>query len=236
MLARAAAKESNVALAYRRSTSFYTCSASSLTSKWVGEGEKILRALFRVAKETAPSIIFFDEIDAVLSARKSDEHEASRRFKTEFMVQVDGLIGSQLATEVDRVLILGCTNTPWDLDDAVLRRFQRRIYAPLPDTRAREGLLKKLMKNNTNSLSAAQVKQLIAVTDGYSSSDLVSLCKEAAFGPLRSLKTVEIKHLKSRDIRAINFNDFAEAMKNCRKSVSSQVLKEYKNWEKQLTT
>eukprot|EP00814_Leptocylindrus_danicus_P018247 CAMPEP_0116006980 /NCGR_PEP_ID=MMETSP0321-20121206/2037_1 /TAXON_ID=163516 /ORGANISM="Leptocylindrus danicus var. danicus, Strain B650" /LENGTH=152 /DNA_ID=CAMNT_0003475609 /DNA_START=315 /DNA_END=773 /DNA_ORIENTATION=- len=152
------------------------------------------------------------------------------------MVQIDGVIGCQFSTDADRVLILGCTNTPWDLDDAVLRRFQRRIYIPLPDARARELLLRTLIKNNANNLSVAQVKQLGTLTDGYSSSDLVSLCKEASFGPLRSLKAAEIEQLKTRDIRPINLNDFVEAMKNCRKSVSPQASKEYEKWEKQSKT
>lgn len=116
MLVRAVAHESQCLL--------FACSASALTSKWHGEGEKLVRTLFRVAHDVAPSIIFVDEMDALLSSRKEDEHEASRRFKTEFMVQMDGLRGK---TENEgNVLVVGCTNLPWNVDDAVMRRFPVR--------------------------------------------------------------------------------------------------------------
>merc|ERR1719469_1356956 len=131
MLAKAAASESR--------SNFFSCSASSLTSKWHGDSEKLLKTLFDLAYLYAPAILFFDEIDALLSTRKSDEHEASRRFKTEFMVRVDGVNSNNNTNK--NVLVLGCTNCPWDLDQAVLRRFQRRIYVPLPDITTRRVLL-----------------------------------------------------------------------------------------------
>lgn len=110
MLVRAAAKESKCIL--------FSCTSSALTSKWHGEGEKLLRTLFAVAMDAAPSIIFFDEIDALLSTRKGgeNEHEASRRFKTEFMVQMDGIVSGNSSSNDDdishRVLVLGCSNCP----------------------------------------------------------------------------------------------------------------------------
>ena len=120
-------------------SSFFCISASTLTSKYHGEGEKLVRKLFDVARELQPSVIFIDEIDSLLSSRHSREHDAVRRLKTEFLIQFDGVS----TNANDRVLVMGATNRPQDLDDAVLRRMEKRIYIPLPDEDARKTLLKQ---------------------------------------------------------------------------------------------
>lgn len=109
------------ALAAQIDRTFFSISASSLTSKWLGEGEKMMKSLFIVASERKPSIVFFDEIDSLLTKRGGYEHEASRRMKTEFLVQFDG-VGSSMDSDI---LIVAATNRPFDLDDAALRRFTR---------------------------------------------------------------------------------------------------------------
>jgi len=241
MLARAAAHESNL--------TFFACSASSLTSKWVGEGEKLVKALFTVAKRMGPSIVFLDELDSVLSARgggngqspsnsgsgPNREHEASRRLKTEFMIQVDGVRSNtnEDSSNKQHVLVLGCTNCPWDLDEAVLRRFERRIYVPLPDKTTRFVLLQNLLEGNRHSLSLGEIEELVSRTEGYSCSDLTFLCSEAAFGPLRSLGGVnEIASLESKDLlRPILVDDFWNSLKNSKRSVSNRMLQRYEEWE-----
>lgn len=147
---------------------------------------------FPVAADASPAMIFFDEIDALLSARKGDgsEHEASRRFKTEFMIQMDGVISGNSNEDSDvsrRVLILGCSNCPWDIDDAVMRRFQRRIYVPLPDVDARGFLLNKLLSKeaDTHSLSKKHIESIVDRMEGFSCSDITAIAQEASFGPLR---------------------------------------------------
>lgn len=118
----------------------------------MGESEKQMQTLFTVARLCAPSVIFFDEIDSILTKRNEHDHEASRRLKTEFMVQVDGVATGSKANP--QVLIIGATNRPQDLDEAALRRLTKRIYIPLPDCEARKGAILKLLKDVNYNLTS----------------------------------------------------------------------------------
>lgn len=173
MLAKAVAAESNA--------TFFNISAASLTSKYVGEGEKLVRALFSVARELQPSIIFIDEVDSLLCERREGEHDASRRLKTEFLIEFDGV---QSGGD-DRVLVMGATNRPQELDEAVLRRFAKRVYVALPVEETRFKLLKNLLEKHSNPLTHRELRQLSRMTEGYSGSDLTSLAKDASLGPIR---------------------------------------------------
>ncbi len=169
MLARAVATES-------RST-FFAISASSLTSKWLGESEKLVRALFSLAKALAPSIIFVDEIDSLLSSRGgSSEHETTRRIKTEFLIQWSDLqraaAGSKQTDkekaegDASRVLVLAATNMPWAIDEAARRRFVRRQYIPLPEAHVRGEQLRTLLGHQKHNLSKKDIQVLVELTDG----------------------------------------------------------------------
>lgn len=168
LLARAVATEC--------AATFFSISAASLTSKYVGEGEKMVRALFAVARELQPAIIFIDEIDSLLSERSQSEHEASRRLKTEFLIQFDGLpTGS--SSDSDRIVVMAATNRPYELDEAALRRFPKRVYVTLPDFDTRISLLSSLLQKQNSPLSADELKALARMTDGYSGSDLTALAR-----------------------------------------------------------
>jgi SpoVK/Ycf46/Vps4 family AAA+-type ATPase len=227
MLVKAVAKESQCLL--------FICTASALTSKWHGEGEKLVRTLFEVARAAAPSIIFVDEMDALLSSRKSNgEHEASRRFKTEFMTQMDGIVkGSD--SNGKHLLVISCTNCPWDIDSAVLRRFPRRIYVPLPDKVTRKQLVKMLLeKAGKHSLSSSDRRLVVKRTDGFSGSDIASIASEASFFPLRALGDMEsIRGANAKDIRPLSLKDFEDAIDQATKSVSTGLLQKYQEWKQQ---
>jgi SpoVK/Ycf46/Vps4 family AAA+-type ATPase len=226
------------AIASQTGATFFSISASSLTSKWIGQGEKLVRALFAVASYRQPSVIFIDEIDSLLSQRSSDENEASRRIKTEFLVQLDGA-GSGAD---DKILVLGATNRPQELDEAARRRFMKRLYIPLPNDIARESLLRHLLKQNVHILTDDDIEDIVKKTDGYSGSDLDGLCREAAMAPLREktsefMKTaggsmIGLKSLRAEDLRPIRPNDLRSAMRQVRASVSQQDLAGYVEWDK----
>ena len=212
------------AVATESSALFFSVSSSTLTSKWVGESEKIVRALFRVAYKNQPSIVFIDEIDSILKARSDNENEASRRLKTEFMIQLDGAATSG----EERVLIIGATNRPFELDDAVIRRLTRRIYIPLPDKQTRYELLTIYLKGQSVSLSREDVASILERSENYSGSDLKVLCKEAAMGPIREVK--DLLRVESSKIRPICLMDFEAAFHTCAPSVSPSSLSQYVTW------
>lgn len=218
------------ALAGQIKRTFFNISASSLMSKFMGEGEKLMKGLFALAEELGPSIIFFDEIDSLLCSRGSGEHEASRRMKTEFLVQFDG-VGS--STNGD-VLIIAATNRPFDLDDAVLRRFTKKIYVGLPDSEARLAIIEHLFKDEKWKISKDDLKKLIASLHGYSSSDLTALCKEAAMMPISEYKPEELRGIKKKDLRSIKIGDFVEAMKKVKPSYNKKKIQEFIDWENSL--
>ncbi|XP_038073798.1 spastin-like isoform X3 [Patiria miniata] len=218
MLAKAVAHESNA--------TFFNISAATLTSKYVGEGEKLVKALFSVARELQPSVIFIDEIDSLLTERKEGEHEASRRLKTEFLLEFDGVT----ADPNERVLVMGATNRPQELDDAVLRRFVKRIYVTMPEAETRKVLLTRLLAKHHTPLTDGDLTQLAQMTDGYSGSDLTALAKDAALGPIRELGPTLVKSAAATEVRDIKLSDFQESIKHIRCSVQPHLLATYAQW------
>uniref|UniRef100_A0A915K951 microtubule-severing ATPase n=1 Tax=Romanomermis culicivorax TaxID=13658 RepID=A0A915K951_ROMCU len=200
---------------------FFNISASALTSKWVGEAEKLVKALFVLARELQPVIIFIDEIDSILCERSDKENEVSRRLKTEFLLQFDGASSSS----DDKVLIIGATNRPHDLDDAVLRRFPKRIYVGLPEANARRQLIEKLLNKHNNPLSRRDIDYIARRTENYSNFDLTQLAKEAAMGPVREILPQNLIKVDVKELREISLVDFEAALNRIASFVSLPTLK-----------
>ncbi|XP_019246608.1 PREDICTED: protein SUPPRESSOR OF K(+) TRANSPORT GROWTH DEFECT 1-like isoform X2 [Nicotiana attenuata] len=161
----------------------FSCSVSSsdLVSKWMGESEKLVSNLFQMARESAPSIIFVDEIDSLCGQRgEGNESEASRRIKTELLVQMQGVGHND-----DKVLVLAATNTPYALDQAIRRRFDKRIYIPLPDLKARQHMFKVHLGDTPHNLSESDFEDLARKTEGFSGSDISVCVKDVLFEPVR---------------------------------------------------
>ncbi|KAH7519554.1 hypothetical protein FEM48_Zijuj08G0049300 [Ziziphus jujuba var. spinosa] len=223
MLAKAVASESEA--------TFFNVTASSLTSKWVGEAEKLVRTLFMVAKSRQPSVIFIDEIDSIMSTRLANENDASRRLKSEFLIQFDGVTSNA----DDLVIVIGATNKPQELDDAVLRRLVKRIYVPLPDVTVRKLLLRHKLKGQAFSLPSGDLERLSKETEGYSGSDLQALCEEAAMMPIRELGD-NILTVKANQVRPLRYEDFRNAMTVIRPSLNKSKWEELEQWNQEFET
>ncbi|GMR59660.1 hypothetical protein PMAYCL1PPCAC_29855, partial [Pristionchus mayeri] len=207
---------------------FFNISASSLTSKWVGEGEKLVRALFAVARLKLPSVIFIDEVDSLLSARSETEHESSRRIKTEFLVQLDGVA----TCRDERLLVLGATNRPYELDEAARRRFAKRLYVGLPEREARVSIVKRSLQGVDHAMGESEYDEVAEMTAGYSGADMHQLCQEAAMGPVRDALTEDIESVDAASIRPIGIHDLKSAARVVRATVEEKDLKAYAEWDK----
>lgn len=253
LLAKAVATECN--------TTFFKVSASTLSSKWLGESEKMVKLLFEMARYYSPSTVFIDEIDAIAGARGgSNEHEASRRVKTELMVQMDGVgTESSVSKSEDNenensdndesnvstrktVIVLAATNTPWSLDEAIRRRLEKRIYIPLPDVEGRRELFKINMKTVEIS-EDVDLNELAEKSEGYSGDDLANVCRDASMMGVRRVMEQARKDGLSRDQvqallkeqknelnTAVTRSDFIMALSKVNKSVSENDLGKYHEW------
>ncbi|XP_066535352.1 fidgetin-like protein 1 [Hoplias malabaricus] len=215
-------------IACQSGATFFSISASSLTSKWVGEGEKMVRALFAIARCHQPAVIFIDEIDSLLSQRTDGEHDSSRRIKTEFLVQLDGAATSS----EDRILVVGATNRPQEIDEAARRRLAKRLYIPLPESAARQQIVTNLMSREKSRLGTEELEKVVSGTEGFSGADMTQLCREAALGPIRSIQLTDIATITPEQVRPILYCDFQEALKTVRPSVSQKDLELYEEWNK----
>ncbi|XP_025792636.1 uncharacterized protein LOC112873794 isoform X2 [Panicum hallii] len=226
MLAKAVATEAGA--------NFINISMSSISSKWLGEGEKFVKAVFSLASKIAPSVIFLDEVDGMLGRRENPgEHEAMRKMKNEFMVNWDGL----RTKEKERVLVLAATNRPFDLDEAVVRRLPRRLMVNLPDASNRRKILSVILAKE-DLADDVDLEVIANLTEGYSGSDLKNLCVTAAHRPIREILEKEKKERaaaeaanrplppshSSNDVRALRISDFTHAHEQVCASVSSDSI------------
>ena len=242
------------ALATQGKTTFFNVHSSSFASKWRGESEKLVRILFEMARFYAPTTIFIDEVDSLCSKRgEGNEGEGSRRVKAELLVQMEGVNSNTSASANEKsdedkrkiVTVMAATNRPWDLDDALRRRFEKRVYIPLPNDKGRLQLfnlnLKKIeVDKNIN------YDKLVKMTDGYSGADISNVCREASFMPMRrellANKGKRVEDLvNDPDFRAkirapICMPDFEKAIGNISKSVSAKDLEVYDKLTKEFSS
>ncbi|XP_062869917.1 katanin p60 ATPase-containing subunit A-like 2 [Trichomycterus rosablanca] len=233
MLAKAVATECN--------TTFFNISASSIVSKWRGDSEKLVRVLFELARYHAPSTIFLDELESVMSQRgvgQGSEHEGSRRMKTELLVQMDGLARSN-----DLVFVLAASNLPWELDNAMLRRLEKRILVGLPSGPARNAMIHHWLPPISNTGGVALQTELdydllAQETEGYSGSDIRLVCKEAAMRPVRKIfDTLESStegqcSLPLIQLEMVTTADFLEVIAHTKPSAKN-LIDRFSAWERE---
>merc|ERR1711920_256633 len=236
------------AVATQCETSFFNVSASTMASKYRGDSEKLVRLLFEMARFYAPTTIFFDEVDSLGSKRgEASEHEASRRVKAELLVQMDGVGTAEAEGEASegarpkQVMVLAATNRPWDLDEALRRRLEKRIYIPLPAVEGRQHLFDINLKDVKMS-DDADISELVRRTEGYSGADVTNVCREAAMMGLRKrmakarkegLPIAQLQSLKDEVDVPVSQEDLVEAISNVQRSVGTEDLQHFADWMKE---
>ena len=233
------------ALATQGKTTFFNVSPTTFASKWKGESEKLVRILFEMARFYAPSTVFIDEVDSIGQKRGDGDNEASRKVMAEMLVQMDGVSGKldqeDLSVEdlkKNIVMVLGATNLPWDLDEALRRRFEKRVYIPLPNSVGRREMFNINMKG-IKVQEDVDMDKLVKLTDGYSGADIANVCREASLMQMRrqlmktggKLNFTALKKdpskLENELDAPVSQADFETAIKNISKSVSPNDLKKY---------
>nr|XP_031548208.1 katanin p60 ATPase-containing subunit A-like 2 isoform X3 [Vicugna pacos] len=227
------------AVATECKTTFFNISASTIVSKWRGDSEKLVRVLFELARYHAPSTIFLDELESVMSQRGTapgGEHEGSLRMKTELLVQMDGLARSE-----DLVFVLAASNLPWELDHAMLRRLEKRILVGLPSREARQAMIHHWLPPVSRS-SALELRAELEYsvlgreTEGYSGSDIKLVCREAAMRPVRKIFSAlenhqsESSHLPGIQLDTVTTADFLDVLAHTKPSAKN-LTQRYAAWQ-----
>ncbi|XP_057774190.1 uncharacterized protein LOC130993350 [Salvia miltiorrhiza] len=205
MLAKAIAKESGAV--------FINVRIGNLMSKWFGDAQKLVTAVFTLAYKLQPAIIFIDEVDSFLGQRKSSDHEALTNMKTEFMALWDGFTTDQNA----RVMVLAATNRPSELDEAILRRLPQAFEIGMPDRKDRVAILKVILKDETVE-DDINYDRIAGLCEGYTGSDLLELCKKAAYFPIRELLDDEKSGKPSKEPRPLAQSDLERVISTTTKT------------------
>ncbi|XP_072938129.1 katanin p60 ATPase-containing subunit A-like 2 [Epargyreus clarus] len=220
MLARAVASESGC--------TFFNITCSTVVNKWRGDSEKIVKVLFEMASYYSPSIIFIDEVETLASDRSAPgEHEASRRLKSQLLTELDGI------TQRDGVVfLLANSNMPWEIDAAMLRRLEKRIYIPLPDVKTRAALFETLLSTkNIELVPPVDFEELARRTEGYSGSDIKLVCKEALMATVRKM----LPNMGGKGTRKdkLSFQDILIAVEKT-KPVSKNSARKHAEWQNEM--
>ncbi|VDB99362.1 unnamed protein product [Peniophora sp. CBMAI 1063] len=248
------------AVATEAKSTFFSVSSSDLVSKWQGDSERLVKQLFQMARENKPAIIFIDEVDSLAGTRNESESEGSKRIKTEFLVQMNGV-----GHDDTGVLVLGATNIPWSLDPAIKRRFEKRIYIPLPGLEARKAMFEIHVGSTPCELSQKDYRTLAAKSEGYSGSDIAIVVRDALMQPVRKvLSATHFKRVPSNedpsvtkwtpcspgDVEAVEknwstvesdelqepplrFADFLKSLESVRPTVTAEDIVKHEEWTKE---
>ncbi len=214
------------AVANETDATFFNADAGSLVSKWLGESERLVKQLFTSARKSQPSIVFLDEVDALTAERGSDQVGGERRLKTQFLVEIDGM----KSRKDDRVIVLGATNRPWDIDPAFRRRFERRIYVPTPEKDARVRIF-EIHTRGIDLDSDVDFDHLGDLTDGFAGSDIAHICREAALEPIRELDVSGDIRDKEKPVRPVRQKDFVDSLSHIHTTITPEEMQRYKEWE-----
>jgi vacuolar protein-sorting-associated protein 4 len=244
------------AVASDLSSTFISVSPSGIMSKWQGESEKYVKAMFNVARSRDSAVIFIDEIDSIAQSRSEQESDSIKRIKCELFMQMDGLTSDKSA---GKVLVMAATNLPWTLDEAFQRRFEKRVYIPLPDVQARTSLIKIKMTENDvkHTMSETDFETISNKLDGFSGSDINNLIKSIMYEPIRRYtnsthfvydETTKVytpcdssvegaivkswKDLESEQMKLehVCLDDFLKVLPKCKPSVSRSGLKKFEEF------
>ena len=202
------------ALAHESGATFINLHISTLTAKWYGDSNKLVNAVFSLASKLEPSIVFIDEIDAVLGTRRSADHEASGMVKAEFMTLWDGLTSANTSGQPQRILVLGATNRIQDIDEAILRRMPKKFAISLPSAVQRLRILGLILKDTKIDKSQFDLEYIVRVTAGLSGSEIKEVCRDAAMVPVREFIRqkkalgADVKTVTPNDIRGLRTSDF----------------------------
>lgn len=209
---------------------FFCADAASLMSKWLGESERNVSQLFTKARESSdkgqPAIVFIDEIDSLMGVR-GEEVGGEVRVRNQFLKEMDGILDKK---KTFHVYLVGATNKPWVLDEPFIRRFQKRIYIPLPDIKARMDMF-QIYGHDLKLDNNVDFAELARMTEGYSGGDIRDLFQSTQMKVVRSFFT----HGNITDLNSvpdpITMEDFQSIITGRRPSVSQGVLKRYYDWD-----
>lgn len=216
MIAKAVANECDA--------TFFNADSASLVSKWLGESERLIKSLFVMARDNSPSLIFMDEIDSLTTTRggSGSEGGGERRIKTQLLQEIDGL-----GSEGQEIVVLGATNMPWEIDAAMRRRLEKRIYIGLPEFEARK-VLYQLHTRGVELDDSVSFDELAFISEDYSGSDIALVCRESIMNPIRELDMSG--DIEEATPRAVTQKDFIDSINVIKPSVSKDELKRFVDW------
>ncbi|MCU0484843.1 MAG: ATP-binding protein [Anaerolineales bacterium] len=218
---------------------FFNVKVSSVLSKYFGESTKLISALYTVARRMSPAVIFLDEFEALTPPRGSGESGAERRIVSTLLAELDGLANKE---DESFVLTMGATNLPWLIDSAILSRFQKRIYVPLPDAEARRAIL-EIHLTRRGHKSEVPLAELVQRTDGFAGREIEQLCQTAithmttrANPGLLAVVDQGQDAVRNYEIKVLPLSqqDFQVAFEQIRPATKAETLRLYDEWINQV--